>query len=47
MESAMCYISMNSSQQALHANGKLFLISKSFFELTKKKIKIANSGVGY
>ena len=29
---AMCYISMDSSRQALQTNGKL--ISKSFFELT-------------
>ena len=33
----MCYISMDSSRRALQTNGKLFIISESFFKLVKKK----------
>ena len=33
---AMCYISMNSSRRALQTNGKLFIISESFFKLVRK-----------
>ena len=33
-QSVMCYISMDSSEQALQINGKLFYIWESFFELT-------------
>ena len=37
---SMCYISMDSTQQALQTNGKLFFISDSFFELTSTLKKI-------
>ena len=33
-QSAMCYISMDLTRQALQTNRKLFLISGSFFELS-------------
>ena len=45
-QSLIYYIPMDSSQHALHTNGKFFfLISKSFFDLST--LFKNNSGVGF